>query len=812
MKRICCLLLIVWGLAACGGGSGDSGSSDATAMRSLQQDETVTGTIATDAEVDWYEFNAVESNRTLTVSCTSAYTNSPVDFMLTVYEKDADGNLVTVFGKSAPEDSYAAADLQIHVRVQQPKHYYFAVRDFKDDDSSDQIQYRIKVSYSDETTQNGTFADAIDLAVGTAQVCHTESIFPIGDVDCYRFTIAAAGVYRIGAQFDVSENTPMPVNLGLELYDESGQQVYQFKGQRPGDNTYVILANLEIGSYYMVVDDQGRNDQSQYTYNLCIEPVAVDEVVQNDSQDTAESRTEGVDGYVLDGNLEYFQDEDWYVLTVPASSGETSQNLRISLHTAFDAIPAELQGQTDPGSYRIEVRDSADNLLVAHDHPVTAMAAYTVEIASGQAGPHYIMVKPSFSQQMLVALPYQLRVQVVDVSDPGELNDPATLSPTGQTVEGKISRLGDVDSYSIAVDTATAPKVLELQFDTTQPSAVAYNLHVIWGGNHYILKDINGTANGTDQGAHFKSSYYLPVPDPANFPDGLTNVTLQVSDDQNNDGADVTYEMKVGVLDIPTTAEDDTRASGAVYFDEPGEKAATVGTYPAATEVTVIEYDNQGQPKFNANKTLLRVNALDANNQWHSSWIKGFVDYDGDRDIFELNFDDVTASSEVWYFDIQVRMFATGSDVEYSWALFRDRDPVNDVLLERTFWGGQDGQTLQYDDDAEGVVAYWADSELTSQGFDQTIPTGTDRLWLGHVWGSSKFYLSIQDFNRMLLSKAWNSVDEKYDVVENQIPDNDWGNSNSNPVVGPYYFQVTVTKHPGCSYPDDPNPPAECTQ
>ena len=594
----------------------------------------------------------------------------------------------------------------------------------------------------------------------------------------------------------------MPVNLGLELYDEAGQLVYQFKGQRPAHNTYVVLANLDSGTYNMVADDQGHDDESQYPYDICIEPITVDEAMLNDVQDSAESRLEGVDGYILDGNLEYFQDEDWYTLTVPDSSGGSSQNLRISLHTDFDAIPAELQGQTDAGSYRIEVRDAAGNLLLSHDHPVTATAAYNVEIASGQPGPHYIMVKPVFSQQMLVALPYQLRVQMVEVSDPGEAMDPRTLAPNGETVTGKIYKLGDVDNYAITVDTASGPKVLELHFDTAEQSAVAYNLHVMWGGRHHILKDTNGTENGT----HFKSSYYLPATTGAG-----TSVQLQVSDDQNNDGADVTYTLNVGVLDIPNqvaaTAPEAAKASSAVYFSEPGERADN-----GAADVTVVEYDNFNQPEFKANTTLLRVNALDGNNQWHSSWIKGFADYDGDRDLFELNFDDVTAGEPVWYFDIQVRMFAVGSDVEYSWALFRDRDPVNNVLLERTFWADPDGEILQYDEDAEGVVAFWGDSDLAGQDYDETIPTGGDNFWLGHVWSGSKYYLSVQDFNKALTDRVWNNALERWDPVPNQIPDNDWGNTNSAPTVRPYYFQVTVTKHPGCSYPGDPNPPAECTQ
>ena len=101
---------------------------------------------------------------------------------------------------------------------------------------------------------------------------------------------------------------------------------------------------------------------------------------------------------------------------------------------------------------------------------------------------------------------------------------------------------------------------------------------------------------------------------------------------------------------------------------------------------------------------------------------------------------------------------------------------------------------------------------MAGQDYDETIPTGGDNFWLGHVWSGSKYYLSVQDFNKALTDRVWNNALERWDPVPNQIPDNDWGNTNSAPTVRPYYFQVTVTKHPGCSYPGDPNPPAECTQ
>ena len=116
-------IIMVSVLLACGCGSSgpgtDTGGSSTT--RELLESEPLSGTITTEGEVDWYHFNAVETNRTLTVNCASAYRNSPVDFMLTVFERDGQGNMELIFGKSAPEDAAEAANIVINIRIDQPK-------------------------------------------------------------------------------------------------------------------------------------------------------------------------------------------------------------------------------------------------------------------------------------------------------------------------------------------------------------------------------------------------------------------------------------------------------------------------------------------------------------------------------------------------------------------------------------------------------------------------------------------------------------------------------------------------------------------
>jgi hypothetical protein len=730
--------------------------------------------------------------------------------MVTIYERDAQGDLVLIFGKSAPEDAVEAANLLINVGIDQPKELFFAVRDLMDDDASEEIVYEISAFYSNAVGDNSSFENAIEVEVDTGGVCPTDNISDVGEVNCYYFYVDNDGVYQITVQYDIWSNAFLSVNLGLELYDEYGAMIHEFNGQQPADYTYGILASLSAGGYYLVVDDQGQNDTSPYYYSVCVDSVNVSERELNDTQMTAESHAPHNDGYDLSGSLEYVQDEDWYEVDVPEPSHGFFQTLILSFHHDFaNGLPDSLANQTDPGGYGIEVRDADENTLYTYKHSVSATEPHHIQISSGQGDVHYVVVKPVYKTQMLAPLPYQMMVEVEEVSDPGETENGeegmTILDSGGETVVGKIYKLGDVDNYQITVPTTSGPHVLEVCFDTFEHSDVTYTVHVTWDGFHRILSDRNGTDNGTDEGDHFKGSYYLPQTASLD-----TTVSFQVGDDQNNDGSNVEYTLTLGVLEIPDDVPPvpgsiDTSGLATVYFNEPGER-----TSGDAVEVTVIEYDNTSQPEFNADTNRLRVGILDVNDHWQSDWVAGFVDYEGDRDIFQLIFpaeltDVAEGGPEEWYFDIQIQIYAPPGSVEYSWTLFRDAYPPNNNLLERTFWQDTQGEIYEYDYAGEGIVAGWADMEITSETIDVTVPYDDQEFWLGNRWGSSHFYLSIQDYNRAVMETVWDDLLERNVPLPNQIPDNDWGSTNSSPSVGPYYFQVTVTYHAGCSYPDDPD-------
>jgi hypothetical protein len=664
--------------------------------------------------------------------------------------------------------------------------------------------YRLKAGFTDETAGNNTFQDAIELTLANGPVCYEEEAINDGaDVDCYRFTVGGdnpAGVYRISAQFDLAENAVMPVNLDLELYDSKGQLVQSFKGSRPTDLLYVLLPYLDEGTHFLMVADQGRDAESGAGYKLCIEPVAADEVKVND---TSESEHINIDDLMqivddntvsgtITGSLEYIQDVDWYEFDVTPADGQM-KNIVINLAPGFEnnQIPEGLQQQAEPAKYLITVLDEAFQVVYSYEHSVLALNPNIVELGAGPGANNYITVKPVFKDQMLMALPYQLKLDLKNVTDEYESAESIELTP-GEPATGKIFKIGDVDTYHLDLNITHVPQVLEVYFnsnDSQQQSDVNYVVDIQWEGNRKTLKEVPGIDSNR---LSLKSSYYITQPG---------RVTFTVGDNQNNDGSNVEYTITAGLLPIPESA------GGDHYHSETAENG-----YNPDTALTVIEYNTVIQPQYKVNTDVLRVTSLD-NNQWTSEWTTGFVDYDGDRDIFELNFDDVIPPDQnaQYYFDIQVELTSAGSPVEYAWTLFRDRDPERRTVVDRTFWVTdpvtgepiRDGDNeYEFNDNGEGIVAAWADDNLNSNPIESTIPPvpQDDYFWVGSEWRSSKFYLSLHDFNFTRLP-AEGDLPERL----NPNPDNDWGSTNSSPAVAPYRFRVTVRYRAGCSSPSECN-------
>jgi hypothetical protein len=217
MKKLCLLLVLVVGLAACGGDGSDdpAGSSGTSGITELSLNQRTSGSIAQIGEVDWYHFNAVETNNVLQIQCRGDSPNPPLEFLAQVYVKDDQGNYVRIWGSHAPENAALAANIVMNIPIDQPKDLYISVRDLLDDEASAQTHYYLDLAYTHEAVENETFAQAIALGVDNPNTCATDLINVVGDVDCFKFNITTDGVYAVTTDFNFYGSTPVRLDLKL---------------------------------------------------------------------------------------------------------------------------------------------------------------------------------------------------------------------------------------------------------------------------------------------------------------------------------------------------------------------------------------------------------------------------------------------------------------------------------------------------------------------------------------------------------------------------------------------------------------------
>jgi hypothetical protein len=188
MKRLIFILPMLLLLVACG--SGSKGSSDESGARALQANEPAAGEISKVGDVDWYTYQVTAPDTLLQIFCNSQTLRPDVDLLMSVYEEDADGNKVRLFGTHAAEGAAVPAELQINLFVGEPKEIFIAVRDLKDDEASKDETYYVRVTEAEAADGNETFAQADQLVIDDETSCKEDNIGDVGDTDCYTFDVA----------------------------------------------------------------------------------------------------------------------------------------------------------------------------------------------------------------------------------------------------------------------------------------------------------------------------------------------------------------------------------------------------------------------------------------------------------------------------------------------------------------------------------------------------------------------------------------------------------------------------------------------
>jgi hypothetical protein len=763
-------LLILIASYSCGGNSKDLSDNTGSDAVELFLKGVVSGSIATQGEVDWYHYRAVEANNMLQVKTTSNTYRPDVDLLVTVYELDENGNKVRLYADHAPEGSLLPADIEMNVYIDTPKDLYFAVRDLLDDEASDNPYY-LSIDFASATDENNNFSQASALVMDDNNGCQNDRIDAIGDIDIFRFTAIDNGVYAVNVDFSPFAGGT-DVELSIDLYNSDGELIQSLSKQQ-GHN-YLLVPYLTAGLYYVLVDDYGRDDfDTSSPYQICITSVSSQENNENDTINNATDMeyTPSSQTFTITGAIEYAADKDWY--NVPLDTIVTN-GFKV-LHITFDD-----GDQNTQFNYRIHIEDSGNEALLDHNY-TGGSTAYQTQIKSG-AGDHYIMIQSADNQIFSENAPYTVSVQVLDVEDPAEMavkangigNDTIetadVLIPSAHPndiTEAKIGYRGDEDWYEVAITNTTAPQVLEVFLDTdSQASLVDYYLSIMRDG---VIKKVYD-ANGGDGGTELKTSILIPA---INSP---VSYYFKVSDYQGDDGdGTIPYRIRANLNGIPSSLPADSSITGTViYHDEAAEIA------DGTAEPIILEYNSINQKTYRANTTLLNFNVLNPPPGIQKSksgslttitfpWIAGYIDFQGDQDWFKIDFGQLIGEvASTWYYEIHVNMHvgSPGSQTEYVWKLYRDRNN-NQILVDRP-------------GDSNGFFASAGDVDTIIQPIDITTPSGVDEeFWVGSDWEGS-FYLSMSDFN----------------YVGSLHPDDDWGYDGA-----PYYFKITLIYHPGVSHP-----------
>ncbi len=771
MKNIkrCIWLLLLFAISACGGSS-DSVEGE-PAVRTLEIGETMTQFIATEGEVDTYYLRATETNRFLHISCEEKTYGSGVDLLVTVFE-EVDGQRRRVFGKHKPNGASLGADLDLWVYIDSPKELYITVRDLMDDDASSDIPYYLRATFEDAADGNHDFSNAQSLTVDASAI--SDAIEEIGEVDCFTFDVAGSGVFVV----NVDHHKPAggtPVQLAMSLYDYSGNLI-----QRLCDPYHTVRGYLtpDSGPYFVIVEDSDSlNGDAGAPYDISVRSMAVTEAQGNDIVDDAILLAEDISGqYTAEGTIDYGAssispdhagDLDWYRFTLGAVGGSTTYH---QVQMTIDG------GDTVDGTapLRIVVYDAELTMVTSYDL-VPGSPLYQNQFRT-ENGEYFVVVAPANPKRLNLGTNYRVRLEEPDLTDTIEETDDNTTNSAvdltdGIPTEGWVSYQSDVDWYAIAVDTA-APRILSVSL-VAGTSIVDYQLS-IWRGDRMIKKVSD--LDGSDGQTHLKTSILVPADlAPATY-------HFKVSDAQNDEGTSVSYEITASSQEVAGAPVAIAQTSGQdlFYYGETGQEAGE-------TQDVELEIFSNLQPTFKANTEWL--DARGPNATWSDPgdgttvitfpWICGYVDYQGDRDFFQLDLGklDPAGAETSWYYDVEMRLVVPtpGSQVEYVWKLYRDSNQ-NAIIMDNPT--SPDGYKACAGDTSPQTVA----------AIDLTTPTGDDTFWIGSEWGQdAKFYIGLSDFNYLLLPGTEESNDE---------PDNDWGYD------APYYFTITLTYHPGQANPE----------
>lgn len=763
MKKLILLIMALF-IAGCGSDSSDNGSSivEIPVQNSdVISSKTVNGRIATVGEVDRYFVNLAETGRNVQIKCVSETVRSDVELLVNVFEENSQGELVMVAGDHGPVDSQLKYNVKVSVFVDTPKKLYINVRDLMDDDSSSH-DYTISASYEAAPDGNGTFESAADLTTGGDAV--RDFIGSADDTDCFHIQAAHDGVYDIYADFDRASGSD--VRLQFQIFDEQGNLI---EARNQGNVTKSHLIHyLEAGNYYVLVNDQGKDDFDNLSYyEISVDEFEGVEAMGNDTPGTA--TVPGTSEF--SGSIDYFEDIDTYAVDTDVVGTIKVMDLAFESDIPFD--------------YLIELHETiAETTTVAFSHQYkggeNGDGTYMATLKLDNAGSYNMVVRPVSGASVATRCPYTVTMDVTGITDADEAGDGNNVESDAIDLSGdashtgKVAYRGDSDWYAVTFPlNPTTQQVLSLDLDVPVSNLVQYAMKITCSAPS--LEKIVFNSNDEMRDVDLKTGILVPM--------GTGNVTysIKVYDFQNDNGdKDKEFILGWSVTNVLTTAPAACPKDGGatVYHNENDESGLT--------ETVSIEYSDSTEAQFKVDTQTLSLGSPDTSSipvTVQFPWISGYIDYQNDEDWFRLDLTNpLIALDDEWYYTINVEFYAANSEVEYTWEYRPDSDGDSSVSTRLC------NENALYCN--EGIQAVSNDETITPNIVDTNLED-TGNLWIGKgsetgsIW-KRKVLFRISDFNYV-------KTDE---TTWNPNPDNDWGYDDA-----PYYFRVTVKYYNGALQP-----------
>ncbi|MDG2535387.1 M10 family metallopeptidase C-terminal domain-containing protein [Sphingomonas sp. HITSZ_GF] len=238
------------------------GDSSTTAV--LDIGSTVTTTIETTGDRDWYRVTLVAGHHYS--FATNSVNNDDVDTYLRLY--DSGGSLLL-----SDDDGGAGTFSEIHFTATTSGTYYIAGGTYSDDSTG---TFLIRATDTAATAPDTIAGDATTTSTIVLDGTQTSSIDRAGDHDFYRVTLTAGQSYMFQT---LSTGGAGDVDTTITIRDTNGNEL-AYNDDRTGTYSGVRFTATTSGTYY--IDVGGWNDQETGAYKLNMVTAPPLEVWNND--------------------------------------------------------------------------------------------------------------------------------------------------------------------------------------------------------------------------------------------------------------------------------------------------------------------------------------------------------------------------------------------------------------------------------------------------------------------------------------------------------------------------------------------------